>query len=78
MRPGRACFEGSVEVELKSRVQRQTDVGYFRNVNFVISFRVHLAEGVLIEKVIRDDQAALIFGQSEIVRACGLSQVENA
>src|SRR6516225_1753030 len=77
MWPGGACFEGGVEVELKPRIKHHTGVGYFRNVNLVISFGVNLAKGVFIEKVIRDDEATLIFGQSEIVWAGGWSQVEN-
>ena len=58
---GRAgCREGCIEIHVKTLIQLQVIFGNFYYVDVVISFQVNLAEIVLVEKVIGDDQPLVV------------------
>lgn len=41
-----------VEVELEMRVEGEVVAGHARDVDLVISFRVHFAKGILVQKIV--------------------------
>src|SRR5262245_5396526 len=75
----RACrvLERRVEVELKTRIERQRIVGDLDHMHFMISFEVDFAKIILVEKVIGDHQALVILSEGDVVRASVHPKVDN-
>lgn len=69
--------EPVIQIQLESRVWLHVVAVYSSYMNFVIPFRMDLAEGILVEEVVRDDQALFIFGESKIVRAGAGTQIQR-
>src|SRR5712691_5343818 len=78
MRTSRPCGKRCVEVHVKTRVQLQVVFEHLDHVNVMVAFKVDLPEIVLIEEVIGNDQALIVVGEHDIVRASVHAQVDDS
>ena len=74
---GGACFEGGVEVQFEARVLGDGVVRDFEDVDFVVAFEVNDALLVLIEEVVRDDEAFVIVAQNDVVGSSIGAEADN-
>jgi len=72
-RSGREC---SIEVKLKSRIEFHVVIRNIRDVDAMVSFRVHLAQRVLVQKIVADDEPPLITRQRNVVRPRGRTEIK--
>jgi len=68
MWPRRACPQGCSAVKAESRVEIEVVATHFGHVYLVITFGVDLTDRILVEKVIRNDQALLVRSETEKMR----------
>src|SRR5260370_20300198 len=78
MRTSRPCGKRCVEVHIKTRVQLQVVFEHLDHVNVMVAFKVDLREIVVIEEVIGNDQALIVVGEHDIVRASVHAQVDDS
>ena len=77
MRAGGAGGKDGVEVELKARIQDEVVLGDAGDVDSVVTFGVHLPEGVFVEEVIADHQAPFIRAELDVVRPGLWPQIQH-
>src|SRR5262245_42593696 len=65
----RSGGEGSIEVHVETLIQLQVILMNLYRVNVMVAFKVNLAEVVLVEKIIGDDQSFVIVSQGNCMRA---------
>src|SRR5262249_44538518 len=77
--PVRSCrgTERRIEVECKTRIQRQRIVGDLNHMDLVIPLKLDFAKVILIEEVIGDNEARVILGEDHIVRASVRTKTDN-
>jgi len=78
VRPRRSGCERVVEVDVEAAVELQAMLEHLDHAHVVIAFEMDLAEVVLVEEVIADDQALVVVGQLNHVRSCIEAEVDDA
>src|SRR5262245_66262028 len=75
----RSCraLEHRIEVEFVARIECQGIVCDLNHMDLVIPLKVDFAKAVLIEEVIGNNEARVILGEDEVVRASARTKVDN-
>jgi hypothetical protein len=66
MRTRRSCWEGGVEIQVKTRIQLEMIFEDSDYMHLVVAFKVDFAEVILIQEVIRNDQALVVVGEHQL------------
>ncbi len=77
MRPCSQTGKRGVEIDIKTRIERQGATLQLQDVDFVVSVEVDLAETVLIQEVVCHDYTLLIVRQQEIMRRRARTKVHR-
>ena len=70
--------ERGVEVDRRElRVDRETAVRDLEDVDLVVALEVELAEAVLVEEVVRHDEALVVLGEVDVVRTGAEAEIDD-
>lgn len=72
-----ACRKSRVEVEVEPRILGQRVVRDLDDVNLVIAFEMNDACSVLVEKIVRDDEATVVAAQHQVMWAGVLAEADD-
>jgi len=67
MRTSRPCFEGCVEVQFEAGILFQSIMRDFKNVHFVVTFKVNEACSGVVQSVVRDYEPAIVLAHHLVV-----------